>query len=159
MHNTSFSKIEDFRDEFMSPSDELKIIDICGLTKDVSCEFIFSEENWSYEQVTVNRYGNFKKGIGAESVDVVVIGQTLERVNYFWVLLDEISTILKPDGLLCAIVSSSGAFSSRGDFYRFHPDSLIALAELIDLDALKCEVDVMNIWRDATIIARKRNES
>ena len=155
MHNTSFRKIEGFRDEYLSSSDELTIIDICGLTKDASCEFIFSEENWSYEAIKVDMNGNLEKDIDGESIDVIVIGQTLERVNYFWVLLSEIERVLKPNGLLCAIVSSSGAFSSQGDFYRFHPDSLISLAKLIGFDALKCEVDPMNIWRDATIIARK----
>lgn len=155
MHVTSFSKVEEFRDEYLSAKDKLEIADICGLSDDVSSAFIFSEDNWNHIEIGVDRFGILNKDIEDESVDVIVIGQTLERVSYFWVLLSEIERVLKAGGYLCVIVSSSGAFGSRGDSYRFHPDSLISLAELIDFSVIECKIDPMNLWRDATLIARK----
>lgn len=155
MHKTSFKKIEAFRDKYLNKDDELQIVDICGLTKDESCDFIFNEENWDYKTVNVARDGHLEYEIEDNSVDVVIIGQNLERVYYFWVLLSEISRIIKPGGYLCAIVSSSGAFGMKGDFYRFHPDSLTSLAKLIGLNAISCEIDPMNAWRDSTLIAKK----
>lgn len=156
MHSTSFKKIEKFRDDHLSKDDELKIIDICGLTKDEPCDFIFNEENWEYRAVKVSKDGNIEEEIDDESVDVIVIGQTLERVYSFWVLLSEVSRILKPKGYLCAIISSSGAFGTKGDFYRFHPDSFEALVKLIDLEIVSNVIDPMNAWRDVTLVARKK---
>jgi len=156
MHSNSFKKIEKFRDDFLSKDDELKIIDICGLSKDEPCDFIFNEENWEFKTVKVSKDGNVEEEIEDESVDVIVIGQTFERVYYFWVLLSEMARILKPNGYLCAIISSHGAFALKGDYYRFHPDSFEALVKLIGLEIVSNVIDPMNAWRNVTIVARKK---
>ena len=48
------------------------------------------------------------KEIAPESAEVIVAGQTFEHTEFFWETARQITRTLKPGGLCCIIVPSSG---------------------------------------------------
>ena len=75
--------------------------------------------------------------------DVVISGQTFERVTSFWRTFEEMVRACADDGLLVVIVPSAGPVNPEPvDFYRFLPDSMTALAELTG-------TNLIDSWRDA----------
>jgi SAM-dependent methyltransferase len=71
------------------------------------------------------------------SFDVVVSGQALEHVEFFWITVSEMTRVLKKDGLMCLIVPK-GFVEHRFpvDCYRFFNDGMIALARYANLEVL-----------------------
>ena len=155
MHQISFEKVTEFKDKYLSTSDKLKIVDLYGLSiKDMSTKAIFNEKKWKHEAISIKNANWFDK-IKDKSVDAVVTAQTIERVEEFWLVWNEIERILSPGGYLCIIAASAGAYAESGDFYRFNPKILIKLAELNGLEVLDCIVDQKSTWHEATLIAKK----
>jgi SAM-dependent methyltransferase len=96
------------------------------------------------------------KEFRANSFDVVVTGQVLEHVPYFWDVFQEMERVLKPGGAVIVIVPSKGAVHRHPvDCYRFHPDGLIALAHRSNLQIRNVVVDEGSYWGDVMLVARK----
>lgn len=92
----------------------------------------------------------------ANSFDVVISGQALEHVPYFWDVFQEMARVLKPGGSLVVIVPSKGAVHRYPvDCYRFHPDGLMALAHRYGLRTTSVVVDEGSYWGDVMLVAKK----
>ena len=155
MHQSSFEKVIGFKDKHLNNSDNLRIVDLCGLSvKDMSTKEIFNEKKWEHEILNIKNVGWHNK-IKDGSIDAVVTAQSIERVIEFWLFLNEIERMLCPGGYLCIIAASAGAYAESGDFYRFHPEALKGLAELNGLEVLECIIDQKSNWHETTLIAKK----
>ena len=154
MHESSFPEIITFVEKYLDRDSESNIIDLNGLsTRDKNCGLVFDEKNWKYMLISLKKDGLDK--IENNSVDVIVTGQNLERIKFFWETMKEIGRILKPRGYFCAVVASAGVYGTDGDLYRFHPDGLKVLAEIAGLKVLECNMDKTSSWWNTTIIAQK----
>jgi len=77
----------------------------------------------------------FWNEIKSKSKDIVISGQAFEHVEYFWILIDEITRVIKPGGLICIIAPSRG-YEHRYpvDCWRFYPDAFRAMAKYAGLE-------------------------
>lgn len=177
MHQSSIDKMQSFKDTYLKDreSQALKILDLGSQNIGGSYRSIFNEANWSYCGVDLELGQNVDlviknaykwDEISSESVDVLISGQTLEHIEYFWITILEIARVLKPGGICCLIAPSSG-YEHRYpvDCWRFYPDGLVALASFAKLEVLEAftqwedreYTDGSNIWHDSVLIAGKSN--
>ncbi len=105
------------------------------------------------------------KEIATNSIDVLITGQALEHIVFFWITMLEIVHILKPGGLCCIIAPSAGVeYKYPVDCWRFYTDGFKALSRFFLLK----EVEVYkqqepesryaassNIWLDSVLICKK----
>jgi len=95
--------------------------------------------------------------IASDSVDVVVSGQALEHVEYFWASAFEIGRVLKPGGLMM-IIAPSGGYEHRFplDCWRYYTDGMRALAAHLRFELVDAHTDWGNeVWEDSVLVARK----
>jgi SAM-dependent methyltransferase len=106
------------------------------------------------------------KEIETDAFDVVVSGQALEHIEFFWLTVSEMVRVLRKDGILC-LIAPNGFAEHRYpvDCYRFFTDGMIALARYTNLDVLHAHTDCQpsiedSGWHidnreDSMLIARK----
>lgn len=77
------------------------------------------------------------------SFDIVISGQALEHMEFFWLAALEMTRVLKPGGLLC-IVAPRGFARHRYpvDCYRFDADGMTAIARWCNLEILHVSTDM-----------------
>lgn len=95
--------------------------------------------------------------IESNSIDLVISGQALEHVEYFWASMFEIVRILKPGGITAIIAPSSG-FEHRYpvDCWRFYRDGFDALARYVQCDVVDAYTDWDHgDWADSILVAQK----
>ncbi len=178
MHQSSIDKMQCFRDKYLQDkqSEKLIILDLGSQNIGGSYKSIFDSEHWEYsgldlapgENVDIVLKNAYQwEEIKSGSVDVLISGQTLEHVEYFWLTIMEIARILKPGGLCCLIAPSSG-YEHRYpvDCWRFYPDGMRAMANFARLEVLEAftqwedetYADGSNVWHDSVLIASKTND-
>lgn len=176
MHLSSLINMERFRDNYLSEhvGKPLKILDL-GSTEMGACyRPIFEKPGWSYVGVDLSPGANVDlvlkrpyewREIASNSVDVLVSGQVLEHVEYFWITALEVSRVLKPGGIACLIAPSSGPEHRYPvDCWRFYPDGMRAFAKLARLHCLEVYTNWddsgdpgSDFWHDTVLVARKPN--
>jgi len=73
-----------------------------------------------------------------ESFDIVISGQTLEHVKFFWLTMQEIERVLKKGGLVCLIVPAEvGKHRYPVDCWRMLEDGMHTLAEWVNLEVIE----------------------
>ncbi|MBE6489639.1 MAG: methyltransferase domain-containing protein [Methanobrevibacter sp.] len=170
MHKSSYQKMQYFKDTYLNPNVELKILDIGSYDKfgNNNYSLIFNEKNWIYKgldlvegdnvDIVVNNPYDWIE-IDDEEYDVVVSGQAFEHIEFFWETLNQIKRILKPNGLLCIIAPSSGPeHRNPFDCYRFNDSAMKSMAKYIKFHVLEYGTDydeTSNPWNDTYLIAKK----
>jgi len=171
MHATSLrlmrSAINDLQ-VATSPS-QLSVLDVGARVVDgqkLSYSTLFSAPPFSYVGMDVERGQNVDvvvklpydwRELQSNSFDLVISGQALEHVPFFWDVFQEMARVLKPGGALVVIVPSKGAVHRYPvDCYRFHPDGLIALAARYGLTTKQVVVDEGSYWGDVMLVAQKQ---
>ena len=171
--------MEQFRNTFLGTrrNERLVILDIGSQDVNGSYRELFNSPAWRYLGVDMvpgknvdillsNPY-RFKE-IRSSSVDVVISGQALEHVEFFWITMLEMARVLKRGGVCCIIVPSAGPeHRFPVDCWRFYPDGLKALARYARLDVLDVVTewdaagypDGSEIWKDSILISRKPHAS
>lgn len=90
------------------------------------------------------------------SQDLVISGQTLEHVEWFWETMRELTRILRPSGLMFMIVPMKGGVHRHPvDCWRFYPDSWAALARWANLELLETYIDTRSQWHDHCAVLKK----
>lgn len=163
-------KMEYFKETYLNPSDNLKILDVGSFDKtgDYNYGMVLNEENWTYHGLDLREGNNVDiivenpydwQEIENESYDVVITGQALEHIEFFWLTLEQIEKALKPGGFCCIIVPSAGPVHRNPyDCYRFQDDGVKALAKYIKLRVIEygtTDASNSNPWFDSYVIARK----
>lgn len=167
MHQSSYDIMQKFVLDYMKRDQETAIYDIGSRFVDGGTyNGLFKSPGWNYIGVDLEAGENvhhvlkdpYQWNLANSCADVVISGQCLEHVEYFWMTMREIARIMKPSALLCLIVPSSGRIHQYPvDCWRFLPDGLKALARYADLDVLKCENPENGSakWKDCLLIAQK----
>jgi SAM-dependent methyltransferase len=77
------------------------------------------------------------KEVGSDTYDVVISGQALEHIEFFWITVSEMVRALKRGGLLCIIAPNGfGEHRYPVDCWRFFSDGMVALARYTNLEIL-----------------------
>ena len=166
-------KMEDFKKSYLNSNDELKILDIGSFDKTGSYNYkmILNGKKWTYQGMDLKEGNNVDivvkdpydwKEIEKNAYDVVVTGQALEHMEFFWLTMEEINRVLKPGGLCCIIVPSKGPIHKNPyDCYRFNEDGVRSLAKSVKFEILESGTTTDKIsdpWYDSFMIARKPKE-
>ncbi len=176
VHQSSIDKMQDFRDRYLSGKEkqQLKILDIGSMSVNGSYKPIFADTSWHYQGLDMAAGPNVDicldnpydwHSLASDSQDVIISGQALEHVEFFWVTMLEIERVMKPGGLCCIIVPSSGPQHRYPvDCWRFYPDGVRALGRYVGLEVLEAETqwkpqgytqDASDLWKDTVLIAKK----
>jgi SAM-dependent methyltransferase len=177
MHKSSIDKMKYFMEKYLQDrfTEKLYILDLGSQNIGGSYRSIFNKSEWKYVGLDLEKGDNVDivlenayewNEIESNSVDVLVSGQTLEHIEYFWITVLEIQRILKNNGLCCLIAPSSG-YEHRFpvDCWRFYPDGMKAIAKFANLEVLEVSTqwndeeydDGSNVWHDTILVAKKAN--
>ena len=164
-------KMEYFKDSYLNPDEELKILDVGSFDKTGHYNYgmVLNEKNWTYTGLDLKEGNNVDvvienpyewSEIEENAYDVVVTGQALEHIEFFWLTMGEIERVLRPGGYVCIIAPSAGPRhgGNMPNCYRFYEDGLRAMAKYVDLEVLHASVDnreEANPWNDACLVAHK----
>lgn len=170
MHKSSYQKMQYFKNTYLNPNDELKILDIGSYDKDGNYNYgiILNEKNWTYHGLDMRPGNNIDivvenpydwQEIESESYDLIISGQAFEHIEYFWLTLEEVKRVLKPGGLFFLIVPSTGPVHKNPyDCYRFNENAMKAMAKYINLRVIEYGTnfdEVSNPWYDSFLVAKK----
>lgn len=178
MHLSSLINMERFRDKYLSErmGKPLKILDL-GSTEMGACyRPIFQKPGWNYVGVDLSPGPNVDlvlqraydwREIRSDSVDLLISGQVLEHVEFFWITALEISRVLRPGGMACLIAPSSGPEHRYPvDCWRFYPDGMRAFAKVARLECVEVYTNWENsgdpgsdFWHDTVLVVRKPRRS
>lgn len=163
-------KMKYFKNNYLNPSEELKILDVGSFDKTGNYNYgqVLNEKNWTYTGLDLREGNNVDiiienpyewKELDENSFDVVVTGQALEHVEFFWLTMEQINKVLKPGGLCCIIVPSTGPIHRNPlDCYRFNEDGVRSLAKYVKFDILESGTttdEISDPWYDSFVIAKK----
>ncbi|MHB1883264.1 MAG: methyltransferase domain-containing protein [Acidithiobacillus sp.] len=177
MHQSSLDKMTRFRDSYLAGRGDLTIYDIGSQDVNGCYRPMFAEPSWRYvgidmtagENVDMVLRNPFKwDEIASSSVDVVISGQAIEHIEFFWMTMLEVERVLKSNGL-CCIIAPAGGFEHRYpvDCWRFYPDGFRALTRFARLQPIEIftqwesqgYADGSDLWQDSVLIARKPSRS
>ena len=163
-------KMQYFKDTYLNPSQDLKILDIGSFDKtgDYNYGLILNEKKWTYHGLDLRAGNNIDivvenpyhwNEIEDETYDLVVSGQAFEHIEFFWLTLEEVKRILKPGGLFFLIVPSTGPVHKNPyDCYRFNEDAMKAMAKYINFNVIEYGTnfdEVSDPWYDTFLVSRK----
>lgn len=170
MHKSSMLKMEYFKNNYLNSDEELKILDVGSFdrTGDYNYGQILNEKKWDYNGLDLREGNNVDivvenpydwQELESNSFDVVISGQALEHIQFFWLTMEQINRVLKPGGLCCIIVPSEGPVHKNPyDCYRFNEDGVISLAMYVKFEILESGTtheQNSHPWHDSFVIARK----
>ncbi len=178
MHKSSYENMKRFVDKYLNnyKSKNIKILDVGSQDINGSYKPLFNDPYWKYTGLDVVKGENVDvvikdmydwKEIESNAYDIVISGQVLEHIEFFWVTMCEITRVLKKDGICCIIVPSSGCEHKYPvDCWRFFPDGVKALARYAKLESLEVyncwDGHVIdgeeNVWKDTVLICRKSDK-
>ncbi|OAQ20311.1 class I SAM-dependent methyltransferase [Thermosulfurimonas dismutans] len=126
----------------------------------------FERPSWKYFGLDVEAGNNVDimvedpynwKEIEDGFADVVISGQAFEHIEFPWLTIKEIYRILKPSGLCCLIVPSSGPEHKYPyDCWRFYPDGMKALAKWAGFEVVEVFTDWgLGPWQDTFAVFQK----
>jgi len=176
MHQSSLDKMEKFKENYLDPTKQLRILDIGS--KDVNGTYapLFKEHRWTYHgadmtagvnvDIVLDNPYNWQK-INSNSYDVVISGQTFEHIEFFWITMLQVNRILKMGGVSCIIAPSSGhEHSYPTDCWRFYPDGIRAIAKWAKMEILEATTQLENQnytdgsdeWKDSMLVCKKKDD-
>ena len=156
MHVTSFKKMGAFVSAYIGGYADvhLEVLDVGASCVDGNKSYraLFDSKNWNYRGLDVESGANVDvvvsdsydwSEIADASIDVVVSGQVFEHIEFPWLTITEVARVLKPSGIACIIVPSSGPEHRYPvDCWRIYPDGIRALARHAGL----CPVEIFTEW-------------
>lgn len=169
-------KMIGFRDKYLAALTEsaLVIYDLGSrAVSGGSYRPVFEHSPWIYKGIDLEPGENVDvilsrpyawKELPAESADVLVSGQALEHIEYFWLTMLEVWRVLKPGGLCCIIAPSGGPEHRYPvDCWRFFPDGLEALSRYAGFETEQIykqqgstgHSDGSDLWQDSFLVCRK----
>ena len=171
MHKSSYLKMQYFKETYLNPNEELKILDIGSFDKDGNYNYglILNEKKWTYHgldlkpgnniDIVVENAYDWEDEIEDETYDLVISGQAFEHIEFFWLTLEQVKRVLKPGGLFFLIVPSTGPVHKNPyDCYRFNENAMKAMAKYINLRVIEYGTNFDKIsepWYDTFLVAKK----
>lgn len=171
MHKSSYLKMQYFKETYLNPNEELKILDIGSFDKDGNYNYglILNEKKWIYHGLDLKQGNNidivvenaydWEDEIEDETYDLVISGQAFEHIEFFWLTLEQVKRVLKPGGLFFLIVPSTGPVHKNPyDCYRFNENAMKAMAKYINFRVIEYGTNFDKIsdpWYDTFLVAKK----
>ena len=135
-----------FKDSYLNDLREGKILDVGSYNVNGCYKEIFEENRFDYRGLDMESGPNVDivpsktydwQEIENDQFDVVVSGQALEHIEFFWVTFAEIIRVTKEGGLIC-IIAPNGFKEHRYpvDCWRFFTDGMISLARYFELELI-----------------------
>jgi SAM-dependent methyltransferase len=94
--------------------------------------------------------------LAERSVDIVISGQAMEHIEFFWRTFEEMVRIVRSDGFIFLILPSSGPIHRYPvDCYRFFPDAYDALAKYAGCTRVESWLDERGPWCDLVGVFRR----
>lgn len=170
MHESSYAKMGAFVVNYLSEHSErnLRVVDIGArsVLGHQTYRELFNYSTWHFQGLDIEAGHNvdivvddpyFWRTINSATFDVAISGQALEHVEFPWKTFAEIFRVLKPGGLFCLIVPSSGEEHRYPvDCWRFYPDSMRALARDSGFVAVEVFTDFgLGNWQDTFAVFQK----
>ena len=171
MHKSSYLKMQYFKETYLNPNEELKILDIGSFDKDGNYSYglILNEKKWTYHGLDLKQGNNidivvenaydWEDEIEDETYDLVISGQAFEHIEFFWLTLEQVKRVLKPGGLFFLIVPSTGPVHKNPyDCYRFNENAMKAMAKYINFRVIEYGTNFDKIsdpWYDTFLVAKK----
>lgn len=170
MHESSYGKMGAFVAHYLATHTEesLKIVDIGSrsVLGHQTYRELFDYSTWQFQGLDIEAGHNVDivvedpycwRKIDSISFDVAISGQALEHVEFPWKTFAEIFRVLKPGGLFCLIVPSSGEEHRYPvDCWRFYPDSMRALARDAGFSVVEVFTDFgLGNWQDTFAVFQK----
>jgi SAM-dependent methyltransferase len=150
MHTSSFENMQRLAEKYLSAERQLLILDVGSCDVNGSYKPIFNRPNWRYKGLDMSPGPNvdivlsspYKFPLKANSVDVIVSGQSFEHIEFFWLTWQELVRVLKSAGLVFLIAPSRGPeHRYPHDCWRFYPDGFRALAKYCALELMEVRTD------------------
>ncbi len=171
MHDTSFEKMQRFVEVYLADHTEtpLRILDVGSQLVDATQQTyrsLFDRPAWRYDGMDVEPGINVDIAVASsydwaeipdDSYDLVISGQALEHIEYFWGTAFEIGRVMKP-GAVTALIAPSNGFEHRFpvDCWRFYTDGFRAIAAYIEFDVVDVFTDWgRGNWQDSILVMRK----
>jgi SAM-dependent methyltransferase len=171
MHASSYRKMELFVETYLDSSRDvpLEIVDFGSQQVNplsLTYRTLLDRAPWHYRGLDIADGYNVDihvadaydwSDVPSDSIDVVVSGQALEHVEYFWASVFEIGRVLKPGGLIM-LIAPSGGYEHRFplDCWRYYTDGMRALAGYLRFELIDAFTDWGNeVWEDSVLVLRK----
>ena len=177
MHVSSILRMRWFVENYASKinKSEVKVLDVGSYDVNGSYKHLFKNEKFNYIGLDMEDGPNVDlvlknpydwDTIETDSFDIVISGQAFEHIEFFWKTMEEITRVVRKDGLLCVIAPNGfGEHRFPVDCYRFFTDGMLALARYVQVEPLHAHTNCApNIrgraWyskksADSMLIARK----
>ena len=148
MHKSSILRMQWFIDNYASKiaKNEVSVLDVGSYDVNGSYKHLFDEQKYHYTGLDMEEGPNVDvvlsnsydwDAIETDYFDIVISGQAFEHIEFFWKTMEEMTRVLKEEGLLCLIVPN-GFKEHRYpvDCYRFYTDGMLALAKYVSIEPL-----------------------
>jgi len=176
MHESSINRMKWFIKTYLQEKREYKILDVGSYNVNGSYKHLFDEKCCFYTGLDMEAGPNVDivpkqtykwREIENDKYDVVISGQALEHIEFFWVTISEIVRVTKKDGIIC-IIAPNGFEEHRYpvDCWRFFTDGMVALARYYGLEIIhahtNCAPNIDNEnwyserYADSMLVAKKR---
>ncbi len=161
MHQSSFVRMAEFVKQYLDPCENLTIVDLGSRDINGSYRDLFLCDKWKYIGVDLQPGKNVDlvisnpydwEELADNSIDVLVSGQALEHIEFFWLTFEQVERKLVENGIACFIVPSRGEEHRYPvDCWRFYPDAFHALAKWANLRVLNVYTQWQNKgWEDGS---------
>jgi hypothetical protein len=145
----------------------ISVLDVGGANVNGTYFDIFSGPEFAYQSADIEANAHvdivldssYELPFADESIDIVISGQVIEHVEFFWLLFAEMIRVLRRDGILILIAPSSGPIHRYPvDCYRFYPDAYRALAKLANCEVVEIIHDPRGPWKDLVGVFSKAHK-
>ena len=171
MHDTSYEKMGVFIDTYLRAfaGVELEVLDLGSqVVHDDQGTYrtLFTDPAWHYHGLDVEAGANVDIAVedpydwtevASDRFDLLISGQALEHIEYFWCTAFELGRVLKPGGLAVLIAPSNG-FEHRypQDCWRYYSDGFRALTTYLGFELVDVFTDWgRDTWQDSIVVMRK----
>lgn len=171
MHKSTYDKMNWFKSTFLDKNNTLDILDVGSLDREGNKNYksIFNEHNWNYVGLDYEKGNNVDIvvedihnwfEVNDNTFDVIISGQFLGNIPYFWLTMVQIERVLKDGGYVCIIVPTDGPNydNNRLNCYQFCENGLEQLAKYVDLDIVDISTNDIKPWCDSCLVARKKSD-
>ena len=146
MHESSINRMRWFIKNYLDKEKEYNVLDVGSYDVNGNYKNLFDEKQCTYTGLDMEQGPNVDivpehvykwKEIKDDTYDVVISGQALEHIEFFWITVSEIVRVTKKDGIIC-LVAPNGFEEHRYpvDCWRFFTDGMVALARYYELQII-----------------------
>ena len=146
MHTSSMKRMKWFINFYLQTTEKLEVLDVGSYDVNGCYKELFNPNRFNYVGLDMEKGPNVNlvplstykwKEIKSDSFNVVVSGQALEHIEFFWVTVSEMVRVTKEGGLICMIAPNGfGEHRYPVDCWRFFTDGMIALARYYKLEII-----------------------